>query len=128
MNKTLVRKMIKRIKSVPESYNQHTWFIAHGGSAPCGTVACLAGEAIICNAKTVKEGIRIAFENYDDIPNRAERLLGLPPNEHSVFAMDGSGWPKPHSMNFKEAATPKDRASVAVEYLTEALKRGEMLW
>jgi hypothetical protein len=127
MDKKVVRKMIKRIESVPESYDQRAWFVRRDNSAPCGTVACLAGEAVICSAKTVKAGIKLAFDYYDEIPSMAARILGLP-ESHSVFVSDGSGWPAPYRDYFKNADSEQAKAQVVVSYLKEALNRGTMIW
>lgn len=128
MNKTVVRKMIKRLGSVPESYDQRVWYIRKDDSTPCGTVACLAGEAVICSAKTVKEGIKLAFDNYGEIPELAGQLLGLSGSRHQVFVSDGSGWPEPYRTQFSQSSETGPRAQVAVSYLKEALKRGTMVW
>lgn len=127
MDKKVVRRMIMRIESTPESYDQKAWFVRRDYKAPCGTVACLAGKAVICSAKTVEAGIELAFEKYEDIPEIARRLLGLP-EYHCVFVADGSGWPAPYSSDFKTAYSPKAKAQVVVAYLKEALKRGTMIW
>lgn len=127
MDKKIVRKMIKRIESVPESYDQSVFYIEESNRSPCGTVACLAGEAVICSAKTVEAGIKLAFEDLGALLDRADKVLGLPPN-HAVFAANGGGWPEPHRSNFTKAAPGKARARVVVAYLKEALKRGTMVW
>lgn len=127
MNKTVVRRMIKRIESIPESYDQAAWFIENSSKAPCGTVACLAGEAVICSAKTVEAGIKLAFEEFDKIIERADEILGLP-EEHSVFSANGGGWPEPYRSKYSQAQSNKARSQVAVLYLKEALKRGTMIW
>lgn len=127
MNHKLIKKIIKRIEGFPESYDQRAWFISEDNETPCGTVACLAGETVICSAPTVKQGIKLAFGNYDAIPAMAERLLGLP-DTHSLFAMDGSGFPAPYAKRFGRAQTRKGRARIVVAYLREALKRDAMVW
>lgn len=127
MNKSVVRKMIKRIGSTPESYHQEAWFIETDRRTPCGTVACLAGEAVICSARTIEDGIKLAFLEHDKIPDLAEKILGLPYG-HAVFAADANGWPEPYDSDFAKAKSRKDQAAVAVAYLKEALKRGTMIW
>lgn len=57
LNKALLRKVRNRIRKIPESYYQGTWCRADKG-APCGTIACIAGETIICAAPTVEAGIK----------------------------------------------------------------------
>jgi hypothetical protein len=127
MNRTVVRKMIKRLESVPEHYDQKAYYVERDDKAPCGTVACLAGEAVICSAKTIQEGINLAFAKYDSIPERAEVILGLPRLQHSVFAADGSGWPEPYRTQFAQSQKA-DQSKIAAAYLKEALKRGTMIW
>jgi hypothetical protein len=127
MNKAVVRKMIKRLESVPEHYDQEAYYVERNDKAPCGTVACLAGEAVICSAKTVKAGIESAFAEYGSIPERAEMILGLHHLQHSVFASDGGGWPQPYRTQFAQSQKA-DQSKIAVAYLKEALKRGTMIW
>jgi hypothetical protein len=128
MNKKVVRRMIKRLETVPESYHQGAMFVEEDDHAPCGTVACLAGEAVICSAKTVEAGIKLALSGEIDLVEEAEALLGLTDIEHCVFAVDGSGWPIPFRYEFTEANSREEEARVAVAYLKEALKRGTMIW
>jgi len=128
MNKTVVRRMIRRLQAVPESYKQSAMFVEEDDGSPCGTVACLAGEAVICSAKTVEAGIKLAFSGEIDLVEEAEAILGLTDTEHSVFAVDASGWPKPYSDDLQRADSREAEARVAVAYLKEALKRGTMVW
>lgn len=129
MNKTVVRKMIKRIKAVPASYDQAAFYVEPSDGAPCGTIACLAGEAIICSAVTVEKGIKKAMRLFDKggITDVADKLLGLPVG-HGIFGMSGCDWPKPYNKQMAAAKTARRRSEVAVAYLTEALERGEMVW
>lgn len=129
MNKTVVRRMIKRLESVPESYNQRAYFVEPSREAPCGAVACLAGEAVICSERTVRQGVRLALRmSNKEMINRAQEVLGLSGN-HGVFDIAGHGWPEPFRSQIKN---PKQsdggQAPVAVAYLKEALKRGTMIW
>jgi hypothetical protein len=127
MNKAVVRKMIKRLESVPEHYDQEAYYVERNDKAPCGTVACLAGEAVICSAKTVKAGIELAFAEYDHISERAEEILGLPRLQHAVFASDGGGWPEPYRTQFAQSQKA-DQSKIVAAYLKEALKRNTMIW
>jgi UDP-3-O-acyl-N-acetylglucosamine deacetylase len=128
MDKKVVRRMIKRLTAVPESYEQGAMFVEEDDRAPCGTVACLAGEAVICSAKTVEAGIKLAFSGEIDLVEHAEAVLGLTGIDHCVFSVDASGWPIPFRYDFTEANSREEEARVAVAYLKEALKRGTMVW
>jgi hypothetical protein len=136
LNKRLLRKVRDRIAKIPESYSQdHFWL--NDKDAPCGTVACLAGETIIVSRPSIKQGLRslrrlsnIAFCEIADHPivKRAGKLLGLSKGELMVFDGEAFGWPQPYRSRFKQAETNKQRAKVAVAYLDECLKRGKMVW
>lgn len=127
MDKKVVRRMIKRLDTVPESYEQSAWFIEEDEGSPCGTVACLAGEAVICSANTVKQGIKLALENFDMIVPLAEKVLGLHGN-HGLFDCAGSGWPRRYRKALQDANSRKEKANVAAAYLRESLERGTLIW
>lgn len=57
LNVKLLRKVRNRIATIPESYDQSRW-VQSNDKAPRGTMACLAGEAIICSQPSVGEGIK----------------------------------------------------------------------
>lgn len=136
LNIELLKKVQRRIKTIPESYDQNYWV---GGSnrAPCGTVACLAGETIICAAPSIEEGIR-KLRRMDnkgiDIPNTAAKLLGLNgnywysnlENETKIFLGNGSGFPEPYCTEFKRARRKVDKAAVVVRYLNQIIKTGKV--
>ena len=122
MNKTVVRKMIKRLESVPESYQQSALFVEENDGTPCGTVACLGGEAVICSAKTIKAGIKLALDSGTDVVILAEEVLGLTSVTHSVFSMDASGWPVPYYDNFRKAGSRKAETQVGSSLPKGSLK------
>lgn len=82
LNIELFMKIRERIATVPESYDQSNW-VQLSSASPCGAAACLAGEAIICNAPTVAEGIAELWRLQRAelmgraVPRRAAQLLGL---------------------------------------------------
>lgn len=136
LNIELLKKVQKRIKTIPESYDQKYWV---GGSsrAPCGTVACLAGETIICAAPSVEAGIRKLRSMDDkgvDIPNTAARLLGLNgnywysnlENETKIFLGNGHGFPEPYRTEFRKARKKIDKAEVVARYLGRVIKTGKV--
>lgn len=137
MNKEVVRKMIERLEAVPQSFDQSAYWIYEDGEAPCGTVACLGGEAVICAAPTLEEGIAEVFFIKStggpgtSVPERADQILGLENQKHAIYASDAGGWPDPYGARYREARINSGRkaaAAVVVSYLKEALERGTMVW
>lgn len=135
LNIELFKKVRARIAEIPESYNQSTW-VRNSSQAPCGTVACLAGEAIICNAPTVEEGVaelRRLDEREGSVAETAAELLGLPggrdyftANDDTIFDEGADGWPEPYYTQLHEADTPKERAEAAVAFLDHVIATGRL--
>lgn len=141
LNIELFKKVRDRIATIPESYRQSSWW-ASSTDAPCGTAACLAGEAIICAAPTIEEGIAelkaLVNEERDlDVPERAAELLGLEGNywsqnagETEIFQGFGEGWPEPYRSQFSKANDQGDvigMAKAAVAYLDHIIETGKVL-
>jgi len=138
LNIALLKKVRNRIKRIPQSYNQNKWY-GRSSTSPCGTVACLAGETIICAAPRVAQGIknlRKAFDEYGDaIPQRAAQLLGLRGDYFSlsnegqtkIFQADGTGLPQPYRGEFQRARTRRDKAKVIVAYLDHVIETRHVL-
>jgi hypothetical protein len=137
LNVELFKKIRERIATIPESYDQTTW-IADNELAPCGTAACLAGEAIICAAPTVADGIaepQRLDESNDQlaVPLRAAFLLGLTGDyskrsyeemgETNIFWGDGRCWPEP----FRSVLQNGNQAAAAVAYLDHIIETGKIL-
>ncbi len=139
LNKRLLRKVRNRIAEIPESYNQSN-FCQKSDDAPCGTSACIAGEAIIVSRPTIKQGIeslrrmdRRYFNSgawtHHDAFKAGQRLLGLTEEEsESMFGGEAGQWPQPFARRFANAKRPQTRARIAVDYLDECLKRGKVTW
>lgn len=137
LNIKLFRKIRNRIRNIPESYNQNVWG-KKSRRSPCGTVACLAGEAIICAAPTVKQGLENLHDfteqdRDDEVPNRAAELLGLQGNYYSctpddtdIFMGHGAGFPLPYREQFQKARTKAAQAAVVVDYLGNVIKTGRV--
>lgn len=131
LNFPLWVKVRNRIAAVPESYDQTT-FKRRSKIAPCGTVACLAGETIICAAPSVKKGVQALFSTrYGSVSGRAENLLGLGLDgcgyESEIFAGDGTGWPEPYFSMYDSANSQRQQARAAVAYLTHVIRTGKVL-
>jgi hypothetical protein len=125
LNLELFQKVRDRIAAVPESFEQR-WWITHNPSSPCGYAACLAGEAIICAAPTVEQGLanlkRLnAFDEDEEsnlVPDTAGMLLGLDgcfadDGEHDIFIANAQFWPEPFRSQFYIG----DESDAAVAYL-----------
>lgn len=133
LNIELFKKIRERIATVPQSYNQTLWY-THEPTSPCGTAACLAGEAIICAAPTLAEGIanlRVHALDHDDVPHTAGELLGLGRGYYSrpgstIFDGDASGWPVPYRLQYQEADSDVERAAAAVAFLDYIIATGSI--
>jgi hypothetical protein len=140
LNIELFKKIRDRIAEIPESYKQSTWY-EKSPAAPCGTSACLAGEAIICAAPSVIEGIQelkglVGSDDEFAVPNKAADLLGLEGNFESysadmvgdtaIFYGGGDGWSAPFSMQFRSANSPAEEAKAAVDYLDHIIATGSV--
>lgn len=139
LNFPLWVKVRNRIEAIPESFYQNAWVISRQES-PCGTAACLAGEAIICLAPTVERGVAHLKELrvVDKVPAMAAKALGITrdirnedePGEADIFREVGAGWPRPYSSAFRVADYEydhKEQARIAVEYLDHVIETGKVL-
>lgn len=127
LNIELFKKVRDRIKEIPESYNQR-WWVDESSEAPCGTAACLAGETIICSARSVTVGIR-KLRRLDD---EAQDLLGLSNEERSILftafpAGDIKQWPEPWATRWANALNnQRKQARVAISLLNRIIKTGKI--
>lgn len=136
INKPLIRKMIKRMEAMPESYAQEviaeTLAVAvdEDGVLPrpepaCGTVACIAGEAIICESKTVKAGVAhlLRLSEKGEASDYATRILGLSDDAADTLFFEWTvGWPQPHRTQYANAKTYKGQARAAINLLKAILR------
>lgn len=81
LNIELFKKIRDRIAMIPASYDQSNWCIRND-AAPCGTAACIAGEAVICSQPSIEAGITelrrlMHLDKYNAVPKRAAELLGI---------------------------------------------------
>ena len=125
-NRRLLLKTAKRIESIPESYNQFEW-AADNSLSPCGTVACLAGEIIICSERSVKKGIDKLWNSYDanDVDGVAQQLAGLSDNENYRLFYSPDDWPNKIGKGFRRK-TREGKAKAAAELLRYLADGGEV--
>jgi hypothetical protein len=128
-NKRLLLKTAKRIERFPESYDQATW-AGKSNTAPCGTVACLAGEIVICSERTVKKGIAKLFDldvkGSPGVSGYAEAVAGIAEWESQYLFFDVDSWPKPFGANYLRAKTRRGRARAAAALLRYLANGGEV--
>jgi hypothetical protein len=136
LNIELFKKVRERIATIPKSFNQNT-FYSSSDASPCGTVACLAGEAIICAAPSIEEGLRslkrltdIDVWERSTVPDKAAELLGLEGNywggaegETQIFLPNAAGWPYRFRLQFVTG----DEAAAAVAFLDYIIETGKVL-
>lgn len=131
LNFALFRKVIKKLATTPEAYDQSLWG-RKAKNAPCGTAACIAGWAAHLSGKVSLETLQ---KNKDSVQAIAAKQLGLDPkyNYYGLDEMDlftgepEENWPKPYRQRWDNATTTKQRARVAVAYLTHIIKTGKVL-
>lgn len=140
LNIKLLTKVRDRIRDIPESYDQG-FYVGEALKAPCGTAACVAGETIICSAKSIDVGIlRLNQLNADWSTGGphgvAARRLGLSEDEaETLFTAEpegdldneNNGWPEPFRTQWARVKTRKAQARVAVRYLTHIIETGRVL-
>lgn len=136
LNKKLIEKVIKRLEERPETYYQEDWFrfvdedVAKrmGRPAPaCGAVACLAGETIICSARSVTQGIKKLERIMNNTSTTgpvtvATKLMGIENSRYYLFSATAGSWPKPFSTQFRKAKDYKGEARAAVNLLRAILR------
>lgn len=141
LNIELFKKVRARIAAIPESYDQEHWWNVSQLS-PCGTTACLAGEAIICNAPSVEQGINelkalFIADQWNGVPTRAAELLGLEGDwssyndeedykaggETIIFDAEAENWPDKYRYLFRYG----NQAAAAVAYLDHIIETGKVL-
>jgi hypothetical protein len=124
LNFRLFRKVIKKLKTVPEAYDQRT-FGRRAKDAPCGTAACIAGWGMhLSGVKTLKQ-----LQRNPSVSYAARKEFGLADSEGSVV-FDGQpgifGWPEPYGGQWRAAATARQQARVAIRYLQHIIKTGKV--
>lgn len=138
LNIELFKKIRERIAAVPESYDQSELY-AESSDSPCGTVCCLAGEAIICNEPTIAQGVTELRRLYNEVggyavPRRAIELLDLSGSQgcssedrwHEMFDGGGYGWPEKFGKMYRQANTQAKKAQAAVAYLDYIVETGRI--
>lgn len=127
LNFKLIRRIIKKIETTPEAYDQGHWGRKEP-SAPCGTAACIAGWASFLGGAKSLEQLR---RNPKSVQAISAKLLGLQTKawdrETGMFGGFADEWPQPFSDRYQDARTPKSRARVAVAYLKHVLRTGEVV-
>lgn len=126
-NKRLLLKTAKRIEEIPESYDQSTW-VEHSDKSPCGTVACLAGELIICSERKVTAGIEKLWAielSPKLVSTAAAESAGLDHEERMRLFLDAR-WPKPFSTRYSRARSQRGRANAAAALLRYIAEGGEL--
>jgi hypothetical protein len=119
-NPELGRLVLKRIEAEPELFDMETY----GMITPCGTVACLAGHAMLASGYVLRETGSLfdplsVFIRPDGTPvhdkgREAAGLLGLTDGEFrgEDYRLGGIQIPLFHGMQSRERAIARFRALV----------------
>lgn len=123
LNFDLFRKVIEKLETSPEAYDQGD--VARKDSrSPCGTAACIGGWADILSApserqKTARMAGHVSLA-------RARDALGLASFSGLFAANPESGWPKSFAQQWRTATTARERSQAAIGYLTHIIKTGKV--
>lgn len=128
INIELLTKIRDRILAIPTAYNQTSW----GGRsklAPCGTVCCIAGHALLLAGKYTPEQIgvqRDANGQEIDFATEGSQVLGLRSPWPLFTGAPADNWPKPFATKWRKAKTKEQRARVAADYINHIIKYGKV--
>ena len=130
LNFRLIRRIIKKIETTPEAYDQNVWG-RRDNKAPCGTAACIAGWACFLGGEKSLEQLR---RNPKSVAGIGVKLLGLfksrdgwVADETGMFDGYADSWPHPFDKRYQEARSPRAGARAAISYLKHVLKTGEVV-
>lgn len=148
LNRKLIEKMIQRLEDEPRTYDQGTlgepydqrkqayeFTAALPRPEPrCGTVACLAGQAIICSERSLPTALatidRLANRPYGVAAEAAQRM-GITQGFdtlHRLFGATSREWPEPFASQWKDAKTYRGQTRAAINLLRAILRTdGEIL-
>lgn len=85
----------------------------------CGTVACIAGWALLLGKQRLVEG-----SPWYSVERRAEKILGLSKDSgESLFRV--YGWPARLCEKYRSATTPAKRAKIAAARIDHLIATGE---
>lgn len=97
--------------------------------APCGTVGCIAGWAILLSHRKGRQPISEVRDRHmqrewawgtKSIKDEAERLLGT---GNDLFLV--AYWPEPFSTRYGNAASDRGRARATAQRIDHFIKTGE---
>lgn len=130
LNFALLRRIIKKLETNPESYDQTYWG-RYEHEATCGTAACIAGWAANLDGKKTLEQLR---RNPSSVKKIGAKSLGLWSHDYMQdeidVLFDGTprwSWPEPFASSFAKARTPQRQARVAIRYLNRIITTGKVL-
>lgn len=124
LNFALFRKVIKKLETAPEAYDQST-YATKSDDAPCGTAACIAGWATVLDGRIPHTRIRQLNRRADKYGQRA---LGLTNKESEVLfsGLPVCDWPRQFSSQWREVRSEGRQARVAIRYLKHIITTGKV--
>jgi len=119
----MLQRIKEKILKEPENFqmNYFTQF-----NTPCGTTACIAGWAVLLDAKD--QGFEITKDWYQSLKSNVEQLasglLGLDYSEETEEGKINSDtvfyvtdWPDDFKWRYKSATSQEKRAHIAAKYI-----------
>lgn len=140
MNVAKLKKLKKWILDEPRRYNQATWIDTHPSSRylrdqqpPCGTVACMAGNACLMEgykqANPQSSDFDMVSPDGDntevEVEVAARMILDLSESQaDKLFDPEASGWDKDARALYFESDLPNSRARAAAMAIDALIKKG----
>lgn len=124
LNFRLFRKVITKLETTPEAYDQGSYG-EPSELAPCGTAACIAGWAAHLSGEMT---LLQLHENWTEVQETAQRELGIDDHELSVLfaGTPARKWPRRFAGQWMRSNTSKQRARVAIRYLSHIINTGKV--
>lgn len=126
MNTKLLRKVAKHIAEEPRRLEMEYMTtplskITPKDRPPCGTVACIAGWALILTKEARYANTNFPVDESGDevCADAAENLLGISDGQKLFYVND---WPNPFRDLYVAAKTPRGRASAAAARIEHFIK------
>lgn len=125
LNVDLLRATAALLREEPERYCQWDYVSTPPDLEPgCGTVACIAGHALLAAGLPLVSLARMERNGWSRIPDAAQGLLGLTEDQaDTLFDAECIDWPMEYKARYRATKNWIQRAEVAASLL-EAIADG----
>lgn len=124
MNIKLLRKVQAKARKFPHTFDIGQWAspVKKDQRHPCGTVGCIAGNAVlIAEPESLRAYLKLG-EVACDPEKIATRLLGLTEEQAVRLFFSMRGWPDEFHYAYQFATTAKERANIIIRRINIFIK------